>query len=90
MSEVYLTYVSQWDSSFSPAHKVFNVSITTNFVFPHTGSFPLYLHQVMKSMLVKWNMIVTFKDYMCRGFSVGRVVSTAVNSFTDGASLVLG
>ena len=53
----------QFDSSFSQTHKVGNVGIIANFVFPYICSFLLCWHQLMlvnMKMEIKGHMRITF------------------------------
>ena len=59
--EFYVLYISF--SSFSQTHKVGNVGIIANFVFPYIFSFLLYLHQLMLvnvRLEIKGHMRITF------------------------------
>ena len=51
-------------SSFSQTHKVGNVGIIANFVFPYIGNFLLYLHNyiilVNVKLEIKGHMRITF------------------------------
>ena len=48
-----------WQSSFSQLHKIGNVGIIANFVFPYVCSFLLYLHQLI---LINWKLEI--KEHM--------------------------
>ena len=48
-----------WYSSFSQLHKIGNVDIIANFVFPYVCSFLLYLHQLL---LINWKLEI--KEHM--------------------------